>query len=66
MRNVMHLSMKNAQNTMGIRGTLEWSETCGVVGEKAQVILVWVRALGVGNASHRRRLKHQGVAISHT
>jgi hypothetical protein len=26
-------------------------------GEKAQVILVWVRAPGVGNASHPRRLK---------
>jgi hypothetical protein len=27
-------------------------ETCGAYGEKAQVILVWVRAQGVGNASH--------------
>jgi hypothetical protein len=26
--------------------------TCGAGGEKAQVILVWVRAPGVGNASH--------------
>jgi hypothetical protein len=31
-------------------------ETCGAGGEKAQVILVWVRAPGVGNASHPRRL----------
>ena len=31
-------------------------ETCGAVGERAQVILVWVRALGVKNASHLRRL----------
>jgi hypothetical protein len=30
--------------------------TCGTGGEKAQVILVWVRALGVGNASHPQRL----------
>ena len=30
--------------------------TCGAVGERAQVILVWVRAPGVGNASHPRRL----------
>jgi hypothetical protein len=30
--------------------------TCGTDGEKAQVILVWVRALGVGNASHPRGL----------
>ena len=31
-------------------------ESCGAVGGRAQVILVWVRALGVGNASHPRRL----------
>jgi len=30
--------------------------TCGANGEKAQVILVWVRAPGVGNASHPQRL----------
>jgi hypothetical protein len=30
--------------------------TCGAGGEKAQVILVWMRAPGVGNASHPRRL----------
>ena len=31
--------------------------TCGVVGEKAQVILVWKKAsFGVGNASYPRRL----------
>ena len=30
--------------------------TCGTVGERAQVIIVWVRAPGVGNASHPRRL----------
>jgi hypothetical protein len=30
--------------------------TCGADGEKAQMILVWVRAPGVGNASHQRRL----------
>jgi hypothetical protein len=30
--------------------------TCGAGGEKAQVILVWVRAPGVGNASHPRGL----------
>jgi hypothetical protein len=30
--------------------------TCGAGGEKAQVILVWVRAPGFGNASHPRRL----------
>ena len=27
-------------------------ETCGAIGKRAQVILVWVRALGGGNASH--------------
>jgi hypothetical protein len=30
--------------------------TCGADGEKVQVILVWVRAPGVGNASHPRGL----------
>jgi hypothetical protein len=30
--------------------------TCCADGEKAQLILVWVRAPGVGNASHPRRL----------
>jgi hypothetical protein len=30
--------------------------TCGAGGEKTQVILVWVRAPGVGNASHPRGL----------
>jgi hypothetical protein len=30
--------------------------TCGASCEKAQVILVWVRAPGVGNASHPRIL----------
>ena len=26
--------------------------TCGAIGERAQMILVWVRAQGVGNTSH--------------
>jgi hypothetical protein len=30
--------------------------TCGADGEKAQVILVWVRTPGVGNTSHPREL----------
>jgi hypothetical protein len=30
--------------------------TCGADGEKAQVILLWVRAPGVGNASHSQGL----------
>ena len=30
--------------------------TCGAVGDKAQVILVWVRAPSVGNTSHPQRL----------
>ena len=30
--------------------------TYGADGEKAQVILKWVRALSVGNASHPREL----------
>ena len=31
--------------------------TCGVVGERAQVILVLVTAPGVGNAPHPLRLR---------
>ena len=30
--------------------------TCGVIGERAQVILVWVRTPSVENDSHPRRL----------
>ena len=30
--------------------------TCGAVGERGQVVLLWVRAAGVGNASHPQRL----------
>jgi hypothetical protein len=30
---------------------------CGADGENAQVILVWVRAPAVGNASHPRGLE---------
>ena len=40
--------------------------TCGAIGERAQVILVWVRAPGIGNASHPRRLGvHKGKAMSY-
>ena len=30
--------------------------TCGAIGERAQVILMRVRAPGIGNASHPQRL----------
>ena len=41
----------------GHKGDLRMTPgTCGAGGEKAQVILVWVRTLGVGNASHPPRL----------
>ena len=30
---------------------------CGAIGERSQVILVWVRAPGVENASHPQRLE---------
>ena len=33
------------------------SGTCGAIGERAQVILVWVRAPGHGNASHPHELR---------
>jgi hypothetical protein len=32
-------------------------EICGAGGEKAQMILVWVRVPGIGNASHPRGLE---------
>jgi hypothetical protein len=32
-------------------------ETCGVDAEKAQVMLMWVRALGIANASHPQGLR---------
>ena len=35
--------------------------SCGAVGERAQMILVWVRATGVGNASHLWRPRVQRV-----
>ena len=31
--------------------------TCDAVGERAQVLLMWVRALGVENTSHSWRLR---------
>jgi hypothetical protein len=32
-------------------------ETCGAIGEMAQMITMWVRALGIGNTSHPHRLR---------
>ena len=32
------------------------TRTCAADDVKAQVILVWVRAMGIGNASHPRGL----------
>jgi hypothetical protein len=37
--------------------------TCGTGGEKVQMILVWVRAPGVGNASHPQGLRDMRVRI---
>ena len=31
--------------------------TCGAIGKRAQIILVWMRAPDVGNTSHPRRLE---------
>ena len=55
---ITHLSMRSAFNTMGIRGNLEYvtPETCGTIGERTQVIIVWVKAPRVKNASHPHRL----------
>ena len=49
--------LKECPQHHGYKGDPEVTpETCGTIGERAQVILVWVRALGVGNASHPWRL----------
>jgi hypothetical protein len=41
----------------GHKGDLEkMPMPCGAIGKRAQVILVWVRASGVENTSHPRRL----------
>ena len=54
---VAHLSKRDARNTKGTRGDPGVAPgPCGASGEKAQVILVLVRAPSVGNASHPLRL----------
>ena len=53
---VAHLSMKDAQNTLSTRGPEVTPGTCGADGENAQMILVWVRAQDVENASHLQGL----------
>ena len=50
--------MMTVQNTLDIREDPEvMSKTCGAISERAQMILVWVRALGVGNTSHPQILE---------
>jgi hypothetical protein len=49
--------MRSALNTMGTRGASGVTpETCGSIGERAQVILVWVKAPHVKNVFHPHRL----------
>ena len=44
---VVHLSFKDCQQHHEHKGDPGvMPETCGTIGERAQVILVWVRALG--------------------
>ena len=38
-------------------------ETCGIIGDKIQVNLLWMRALGIGNVSYPWR-SHEGEAKS--
>jgi hypothetical protein len=39
--------MRSAHNTMGTKGDpIVTPETCGTIGERAQMILVWVRGPG--------------------
>ena len=55
---VAHLSMRGARKTMGTKGDpIMPPGTCGAIGERAHVILVWLRAPDVENASHSRKLE---------
>ena len=55
--NIAHLSMRNACNTLGTRGDPGMTpEICGIIGDGAQVFLVWMRAPGVENDSYPWRL----------
>jgi hypothetical protein len=57
MSQVSRTSPKGMPKTPWAQGGLGVTpRTCGAGGEKAQEILVWVRAPGVGNASHPRGL----------
>ena len=50
-------SSRGVPTTHGHKGDPEVTpKICGAIGERAQVILVWVRASGVENASHLWRL----------
>jgi hypothetical protein len=51
---VLHTSPNHHRHKRYPEGT---PEICGAVGEKGQVILMWVRAPSVGDASHRQRLR---------
>ena len=54
-RELLH---KEHQNYYGHKGDPKVTpETCDDVGERTQVILVWVRALDVWNASHPQKLE---------
>jgi len=45
--------MRSAQNTMGIKGTSKThSRLVAPLVIRAKKILVWLRALGIGYASH--------------
>jgi hypothetical protein len=48
---VVHLFKRSDRNTMGTKKT-PTRETCGAIGERAEMILVWMRAPSIENASH--------------
>ena len=54
---ITHLSIKSVFNTMCRRGTPEWHLELVAPLVRGPKILVWVRALGIGNAYHPWRLR---------
>ena len=52
----LYLPLKSTYNTIGTKDSKVTTKTCGTIGKRVQVNLVWVRDLGVGNAFQLKRL----------
>ena len=62
---VTHLSIRGCPKHYGHKGGPGVTpRTCAAVGERAQMILMWLRAPGIGNASHPQRLEGMRVRSS--